>query len=171
VRESGTGRSVKRKADEGINSGEQPLPDGRGSEVQRGSEGRAGATWESRSGVRYASVEWFDAVSRPAVRYGIRRISFGNRIELARRIRDVGRKAEYLEAGSDVRDKLEATVLGAEINRVYLDWGLIDVEGMEIDGEAATPESLIDTGPVELVTEILARIKAECGLTEDERKN
>ncbi len=120
---------------------------------------------------RYASTVWFDSVSRPPVRYSILRISFGRRIELARRIREVGRKAEYLEAGSDVRDKLEATVLGAEIDRVYLDWGLKGVEGMEIDGAAATPQSLIDAGPVELVAEILGRIKAECGLTDDERKN
>jgi hypothetical protein len=120
---------------------------------------------------RYASVMWIDSQSQPRVRYSIRRISFGGRIELARRIRDVGRKAEYLEAGSDVRDKLEATVLGAEIDRVYLDWGLVGVEGIAIDGEAATAQSLIDAGPVELAAEILGRIKAECGLTDDERKN
>ena len=119
----------------------------------------------------YTRVTWIDSQSRPRVRYSIRRISFGGRIELARRIRDVGRKAEYLEAGSDVRDKLEATVLGAEIDRVYLDWGLVGVEGMEIDGAPATPQSLIDAGPVELAAEILGRIKAECGLTDDERKN
>jgi hypothetical protein len=105
------------------------------------------------------------------VRYEIRRVSFGGRIELARKIREIGRKAEYLEAGSDARDKLEATVLGAEIDRAYLEWGLVGVEGLEIDGAAATPASLIDTGPIELAAEILARIKAECGLTEDERKN
>ena len=119
----------------------------------------------------YTSTVWFDAESREHVRYGILRISFGRRIELARRIRDVGRKAEYLEAGSDVRDKLEATVLAAEIDRVYLDWGLVGVEGIEIDGAVATPASLIDAGPVQLTAEILSRIKGECGLTEDERKN
>jgi hypothetical protein len=127
-------------------TGEKALPDGRGS--------------LTKEALRYAGV-----------RYEIRRISFGRRIELARRIREVGRKAEYLEAGNDVRDKLEATVLGAEIDRVYLDWGLVGVEGIEIDGEAATPQSLIDAGPVELAAEILGRIKAECGLTDDERKN
>ena len=69
------------------------------------------------------------------------------------------------------RDKLEATVLAAEIDRAYLDWGLIGVEGLEIDGAAATPKTLIEAGPVESAAESLARIKAECGLTEDERKN
>jgi hypothetical protein len=114
---------------------------------------------------------WFDAESRPGVRFGIVRVSFGRRIELARRIREIGRKAEYLEAGSDVRDKLEATVLGAEIDQAYLAWGLIGVEGLEIDGVKATPAGLIEAGPVELAAEILARIKSECGLSEDERKN
>jgi hypothetical protein len=117
------------------------------------------------------SVEECSAGGYPGVRYEIRRVSFGGRIELARKIREIGRKAEYLEAGSDARDKLEATVLGAEIDRAYLEWGLVGVEGLEIDGAAATPASLIDTGPIELAAEILARIKAECGLTEDERKN
>jgi hypothetical protein len=121
------------------------------------------------------SVEECSSEKYAGVRYEIRRVSFGGRIDLARRIREIGRKAEYLEAGAtvnnDVRDKLEATVLAAEIDRTYLEWGLEGVEGIEIDGEAATPASLIDKGPVELAQEILARIKAECGLTEDERKN
>ena len=124
----------------------------------------------SRSG-KYESTVWFDSAARAGVRFGIVRVSFGRRIELARRIREIGRRAEYLEASNDARDKLEATVLAAEIDRVYLDWGLVGVEGMEIDGEKATPKSLIEAGPVEVTAEILARIKAECGLTDDERKN
>jgi hypothetical protein len=119
--------------------------------------------WESRV--------WFDAAGMEGVRYEIVRVSFGRRIELARRIREIGRRMEYLEAGGDARDKLEATVLGAEIDRAYLEWGLIAVEGLEIDGMAATAESLVDRGPVELAIEILGRIKSECGMTEDERKN
>jgi hypothetical protein len=105
------------------------------------------------------------------VRYEIVRVSFGRRIELARRIREIGRKMEYLEAGSDVRETLEATVLAAEIDRAYLEWGLVSVEGLEIDGAAATQETLVDRGPVELAVEILGRIKSECGMSEDERKN
>ncbi len=119
----------------------------------------------------YRSAAWFESATRAGVRFEIVRVSFGRRIELARRIREIGRRAEYLEAGSDVRDKLEATVLTAEIDRAYLEWGLAGVEGLEIDGEAATPASLIDNGPAELAEEILSRIKAECGLTDDERKN
>jgi hypothetical protein len=119
--------------------------------------------WESRIG--------FDAEAMEGVRYEIVRVSFGRRIELARRIREIGRKMEYLEAGSDARETLEATVLAAEIDRAYLEWGLVAVDGLEIDGVAATSETLIDRGPVELAMEILGRIKSECGMTEDERKN
>ena len=123
------------------------------------------------SGKAYESTAWFDAESRQGVRYAVARISFGRRIELARRIREIGRKLEFLEAASDAREKLEATVLAGEIDRAYLEWGLIGVEGLEIDGVAATPLTLIETGPADLANEILTRIKAECGLSEDERKN
>jgi hypothetical protein len=119
--------------------------------------------WDSRI--------WFDAAAMEGVRYEIVRVSFGRRIELARRIREIGRKMEYFEAGGNERETLEATVLSAEIDRAYLEWGLLTVDGLEIDGVAATPETLVDRGPVELAMEILGRIKSECGMTEDERKN
>jgi hypothetical protein len=98
-------------------------------------------------------------------------MSLGRRIELSRRIREIGRKLEFLEAASDVRERLDAAVLQGEIDRAYLEWGLEAVEGLEIDGEAATPESLIERGPLDLATEIVAQIRRECGLTEQERKN
>jgi hypothetical protein len=119
----------------------------------------------------HESAIWFDSESLAGVRFRIARLSFGRRIELARRIREIGRKLEFLEASGDAREKLESAVLAAEVDRAYLEWGLMGVEGLEIDGVAATAGSLIETGPVELAEEILARIKGECGLTESERKN
>jgi ribosomal protein S12 methylthiotransferase accessory factor YcaO len=98
-------------------------------------------------------------------------MSFGRRIDLARRIREIGCKIEFLDAGSDVREKLEAAVLAVEIDRTYLEWGLAGIEGLKIDGEMATAATLIEKGPADLASEILARIKTESGLTEDERKN
>jgi hypothetical protein len=93
------------------------------------------------------------------------------RIELARQIREIGRNVEFLEAGQDPREKLEAAVLAAEIDRVYLEWGLEEIRGLDIDGETATPAALIEKGPLDLAKEILARIKRECGLSDEQRKN
>jgi hypothetical protein len=117
------------------------------------------------------SFRWFEAAEYPGVRYRIARISLGRRIELARRVREIGRKLEFFEAGNEARDKLEAAVLQCEIDRAYLEWGLEVVEGLEIDGEAATPELLVERGPLKLAMEILEKIRGECGLKDDERKN
>ena len=54
---------------------------------------------------------------------------------------------------------------------MYLRWALVGVDGLEIDGEAATAEQLLDRGPEELAREIVVAIKEECGLSEAERKN
>lgn len=121
--------------------------------------------------MEYSSSLWFDAASCAGVRYKIARVSVGRRIELARRIREIGRKLEFFEASNDPREKLEAMVLTHEIDRGYVEWGLEAIEGLSIDGEAATPLTLIEKGPAELSAEILARIKSECGLNEEERKN
>ena len=119
----------------------------------------------------HESSVWFDAETAAGVRFRVARISVARRIELARRIREIGRTVEFLEAGQDPREKLEAAVLAAEIDRIYLEWGLEEMQGLSIDGEAATPAALIEKGPLELAKEILARIKRECGLSEDQRKN
>jgi hypothetical protein len=119
----------------------------------------------------YDSALWFDAESATGVRFAIARLTFGRRLELARRVREIGRKAEFLAAGTDAREKLEAAVVGAEVDRAYLEWGLLAVEGLVIDGEAATPGAVVEKGPLALATEILGRVKTECGLSEIERKN
>jgi hypothetical protein len=119
----------------------------------------------------HESFAWFDAETHAGVRYRIARMSLGRRIGLARKIREAGRRLEFLEAGSDVREKLDAAVLQGEVDRAYVEWGLEAIEGLEIDGEAATPESLIEKGPANLAAEILGRIRSECGLSESERKN
>lgn len=120
---------------------------------------------------KHDSWAWFDAETCEGVRFRIARVSVARKIELARRIREVGRKVEFLVAGQDPREKLEAAVLAAEIDLVYLEWGLEEIAGLTIDGEQATPLALIEKGPMDLAREILVRIKHECGLSEGERKN
>jgi hypothetical protein len=80
-------------------------------------------------------------------------------------------RVEFLEAGDAARDKMDAGVLRAEIDRLYLMWGLTAVHGLYVDGVEATPDVLVDRGPEELFREALAAVRAAAGLSESERKN
>ena len=127
----------------------------------------------SRSG---SAMEYESTVTRPSktvdgVSFTISRMSFGRRIELTRRVRDLTRKVEFLQAGDDVREKVEASWLGVEVERLYLEWGLREISGLSIDGQPASVDKLIADGPEDLSREIVAAIRAECGLGVDERKN
>jgi len=135
------------------------------------SSGSLTGFFRRKAGATHESGAWFDSDVLAGVRYKVARVSISRRIELARTIREIGRKLEFLEAGKDPREKIEAAVLEAEIDQAYLEWGLAEITGLSIDGDDATPRALIDRGPMALAMEILARIKAECGLSEGERKN
>ena len=106
----------------------------------------------------------------PGVTLVIAKMSFGRRMELAKRIREIAAKLEFLSAG-DAGEKMEAALVAGEIERLYVEWGLQDVIGLEIDGAAAKTESLIAQGPEELFREALEAVKSECSLSETERKN
>jgi hypothetical protein len=111
------------------------------------------------------------SAQRPGVEFVIARMTFGRRIELMRHVRDLAARLEYFEAGRDAKNGMEASLLGAEIDRLYIRWGLEEIRGLEIDGAPATAESLIESGPEDLFLEALAAVMAECGLVENERKN
>lgn len=105
------------------------------------------------------------------VSFRVHRISFGRRVELMREVRKLTGKLEFLEAGTTDADRMDATLLSAEIDRLYLFWGLKEIEGLLIDGCPATPESLAESGPEELFFEALLAVKSQCGLSGEERKN
>lgn len=109
--------------------------------------------------------------THPGVEFVITRMTFGRRIELMKRVRDLAVRLEYFEAGRDAKNGMEASLLGAEIDRLYIRWGVEQIRGLELDHGAATVEALIDHGPEQLVMEALEAVKAECGLSEQERKN
>jgi hypothetical protein len=92
-------------------------------------------------------------------------------MELMRRIRELACKLEFLRAGSEPRDRMDATLVCSEIEREYVAWGLKEISGLDLDGSPATPDSLVAVGPEELVREVVDAIKAETGLSEAERKN
>ncbi len=121
--------------------------------------------------MEYASEKRIESQALPGVRFTIARMSFGRRVELTRRIWELAGRVEHLEAGGDARGKLEAALVAAEIDRVYLSWGLRRIEGLTVDGEQATPDLVAEQGPEGLCREVVAAIKAECGLTAAETKN
>ena len=121
-------------------------------------------------------MEYLSSIERqseamPGVTLVIAKMSFGRRVELMRQVREIARRVEFLEAGSDPKEKIEASVRALEIEHLYVRWGLKEVRGLRIDGAEASPQSLAEAGPEEVFREALAAVKAECGLSESERKN
>ena len=122
------------------------------------------------------SKEWasnivIESATWPGVEFVIARMTFGRRLELMRRIRDLAARAEFLEAGAAAKDRMDASLLGAEIDRLYVEWGVEEIRGICFDAKPATARSLIELGPEELFREALAAVRAESGLNEAERKN
>jgi hypothetical protein len=119
---------------------------------------------------RYSTVAWHDSHVMPGVRYGIRRISLAQRIELTSRARELTNRYEFLRAG-DAADQLEASLADLLTRKLYLEWGLAEIRELTIDGQAATVEMVVEKAPEALSNEIVAAIQGELSLSEEERKN
>ncbi|MCC6585585.1 MAG: hypothetical protein IT168_02600 [Bryobacterales bacterium] len=105
------------------------------------------------------------------VSFTVKKMSLGGRLDLAKRIRQIGIRREFHNAGGNLEDELEVGIIENEINRAYLEWGVTGIDGLMIDGEAATVETVIHHGPERLTGEMLAAVRAELSLSEEERKN
>ena len=121
--------------------------------------------------MNYESAVEVESNIAPGVRFTVARMSFGRRVDLMKRVRELARRMEFLEAGGQPGEKMDAGLLKAEIDRLYLAWGLRAVSGLVLDGSEASPGLLAEAGPEELFREALAAVKAQTGLTEYERKN
>jgi hypothetical protein len=119
----------------------------------------------------YASEALVKSRAVPGVTFTIAKMSFGRRVELMRQVRELARRAEFMAAGTEASDKMDASLLRAEIDRTYVMWGVKAVTGLAVDGVAAGPELLAEAGPEELFREALAAVRKETGLSEEERKN
>src|SRR5262245_47333292 len=109
--------------------------------------------------MNYQSWVEMESQTTPGVTFVVTKMSFGRRIELTRRLREIAQKVEFLEAG-DEREKIDAALLTSEIDRLYALWGLREVRGLELDGAPATPETLAACGPEDLFREAVAAVKA-----------
>lgn len=119
----------------------------------------------------YESVAVVESRVSPGVKFTVNKMSYGRRTELMRRIRELARRLEFLEAGQEPAEKMDAAVVEAEMRRLYVSWGLRAVSGLVVDGGDATPELLMESGPEDLFFEALAAVQAQAGLSEEERKN
>ena len=121
--------------------------------------------------MNYESVVEVESAQRAGVRYRVARMSFGRRLELMKRVRELGRRVDFLESGASPGERMDAGLLRAEIDRMFLLWGLVGVSGLRVDGVEATPEVVAERGPEDVFREALAAVRAQAGLRDDERKN
>lgn len=119
----------------------------------------------------YNSKKTISSEALAGVSFTIRRMSFGRRIELAKQVRELVTKLQFHKAGKDAADQIESAVLQGEVERAYILWGLDAIDGITIDGAGPTAESLVEQGPEGLCREVSSAIRAECQLSEEERKN
>src|SRR5437764_9138992 len=106
----------------------------------------------------YESVALVESQVAPGVRFSVTKMSYGRRMALMRRIRELSRRMEFLEAGNEPADKMDAALVEAEIGRLYVSWGLRAVSGLVVDGAEATPELLAESGPEDVFREALAAV-------------
>jgi hypothetical protein len=118
----------------------------------------------------YSSLSWRQSQTVPAVSFAIKRISLAHRLELTKQLRELTLRYEFLNAG-DTSDQLEAALSDLLVRKLYIEWGLAEIQGLAIDGEPATAALLIQKGPENLTGEIISAIRQDIELSEDERKN
>ena len=133
------------------------------SDRKKAADGVARGSYRSESVVESRTV--------PGVRFTIAKMSFGRRVELMRRVRELARRTEFLAASEEAGEKMDSALLHAEIERLYVMWGVKAVSGLMVDGSIAGPELLAEAGPEGLFREALAAVRRETGLNEEERKN
>lgn len=124
----------------------------------------------SHKHIDYSSVFWHESGTMKGVGYAIRRVSLSQRIELTESARELVLRNEFLKAG-ETPEQLEAAISDLLVRKLYLEWGLVEMRGLTIDGQPATAELLAEKGPEPLSDEIISAIQAELGISEEERKN
>jgi hypothetical protein len=118
----------------------------------------------------YSSLLWHESRTVPGVRFATRRVSLAQRIELTKKVRELALRHEFLKAGGE-SDQLEASLADLLARKLYIEWGVPELEGFRIDGQTATPDLVIEKGPEEFSDELIEAVRTELGLSDDERKN
>lgn len=124
----------------------------------------------SHNRVNYDDTAWYASQTVPGVRFAVRKVSLAGRMELFEKVRELCLKYEFLRTG-DHAEQSEAMLAELLLQKLYLEWGFLAIEGFTINGAAASIDSLIASGPEILTDEIVSHIRSELGLTDEERKN
>ncbi len=119
----------------------------------------------------YQSTVTVSSKALEGVSFEVARMTFDRRMLLMKQVRELAQNLEFLRAGDSDVERMDAHILNAQIERAYITWGVVAIHGLIIDGEPATPASLLDKGPESFVYEAIRAVRAECGLTDEERNN
>jgi len=120
--------------------------------------------------IDFRSYKDIESKSMPGVTFRIRKMTMGGRIELSLRVRELSQRSEFLQAGGNT-DRIENNMLERALHRIFIEWGLVEVKGLTIEGMNATAFNLPEFGPEDLCDEIVQAIQEEIALSAAERKN
>jgi hypothetical protein len=118
----------------------------------------------------YRSLLWLESKCVPGVKFSLRKVSLSQRLELSARIRKLTLQNEFLRAG-ELTDQMEAATADLLVQKLYVEWAVVEIDGLRIDGKTASVELLIQRGPETLVSEMTAAIRNSLELSDAERKN
>jgi hypothetical protein len=121
--------------------------------------------------VEHSTFFDYSSESCPGVTCRIRKITFQRRLSLLKGLRELAGRYEFTAAGDTTPDKYDAAVLQQEINKYYWHYFVQDVDGLNVDGVPAGPESVWTDGPDNLVREVLQVVVSRVFLSSDEAKN
>ncbi|MFN7933413.1 MAG: hypothetical protein U0R19_08810 [Bryobacteraceae bacterium] len=121
--------------------------------------------------MNYETTWQYESKTFPGVTAILKRISFSKRSELTREIAPLAAKIMALSASRVEAEQTEAALLRRAVAGLVIDWGLVEISGLMIDGVPAKKQTLIDNGPEELTLEILQQLQRQISLSDDEIKN
>jgi hypothetical protein len=93
------------------------------------------------------------------------------RINLVQELHTLYREHEFSSAGTSSADRLLAQLSSLRIDEVFLRWGVMAIDGLQVDGKPVGAAELAEHGPERLTAEVLGRIRETIALSPDEEKN
>ena len=122
--------------------------------------------------VMYESAVWRGSRLWPGVQFRLLRMSLIRRHRLMQELKSLAsEEAFHRAAPQETGGEISAAELQTRIDEMAIRTALLEIKGLSIDGQPATMESMIDSGPENLTREIAEAIAEESFLNEDERKN